>query len=185
MEQITPWPITITRVNLSDKCDLETIKTELFNLHCLTDGDDRGQSYVLKEFIPEIIQLRDEVITPLVMEYSKNIFGYDIPEIVVETSGKWLKENEGLFPHYHPGSCISAIFYPEPTKQGLNFFDPRTNACRGYPRSIREKHFKAHGISPAAGDLYIFPSYLQHSVSHVMEDLRLSLLNEYYLKFDL
>jgi hypothetical protein len=103
----------------------------------------------------------------------------------METNAKWIKQGEGLYPHYHPGSCISAIFYPTDSKSGLNMFDPRVNACRGYPKEIRNNFMTTYQLSPEAGDLVIFPSYVQHSVSHVEEEVRLSLLTEYYLRKNL
>lgn len=186
MRYYHPWEIKIAHFNVKDLIDLDAVRDEIVYLHCLTEGDDRGQSYVTPDFIPHILKMRDELITPRVQQYVKETWDYDMAlPINVETSGKWIKEGEGLFPHYHPGSCVSALFYPDDSKSGLAMFDPRGNACRGYPRPIRDKFFRAHGISPVAGEVFIFPSYIQHSVTHVKEDMRLSLLSEYYMAEDL
>jgi hypothetical protein len=182
MKYVEPWSTQLAHFNVADLVDLGALRDEIFNLHCLTEGDDPGQKWITSEFVPEIIRMRDELITPRVIQYAKELWDYDIPKIEVETSGKWIPEGEGLFPHVHGGSCISTIFYPSPTNFGLSFFDPRSNAGRGYPKEIRDRFFKAFPIVPAAGDIWIFPSYLQHSVSHVQENVRLSMLCEYYLR---
>ncbi|MNF92414.1 hypothetical protein D3C84_750580 [compost metagenome] len=61
----------------------------------------------------------------------------------------------------------------------MMIYDPRGNASRGYPRAIRDDHFSPYAVFPKAGDLYIMPSFLQHYVPTVKDDLRLSLINDY------
>lgn len=185
MNYVVPWKDTLAVNNLKDIVDLEALRDELFNLSLMTDNEDETQEFVNADLFPEIIRTRDNIITPMVTQYALDIFEYAIPEIIVETNAKWIKEGEGLFPHFHPGSCLSAIFYPGDSDSGLNIFDPRGNACRGYPKPIRNRFMSAYRLSPKAGDLVILPSYLQHSVSYVKEEVRLSLLHEYYLRSDL
>lgn len=185
MEYFQPWQITMAKVNVCDRFNIDDLADEVYNLSIMTDNEDNTQEFVSEEFIPTIVRLREEVIVPAVRQYAKEVWGYEIPEIDFECNAKWIKEGEGLFPHYHPGSCISVIFYPTDSDSGLNMFPPHVNACRGYPRPIRNKHMGTVSISPRKGDFYIFPSYLQHSVSYVQEQVRLSLLHEFYLRHDL
>lgn len=171
--------------NMSDRIDTEALRDEIFNLSLMTNNEDQDQEFILVEMVPLIINLRDQIVIPLVKQYMKDNFEYDLVDFDVDTNAKWIQRGEGLYPHYHPGSVMSAIIYPSDSVSGLNLFDPRGNACRGYPRSMRTKAFGTKHISPKAGDIYIFPSYLQHSVSHVVEDDRLSLLHEFYVRNDL
>ncbi|MNF96557.1 hypothetical protein D3C85_233940 [compost metagenome] len=177
---IQPWKIEMCHLNVAHCIDLEALRDEIAALSIMTEQEDGGQRFVNNDLCPNIIHLRDDLITPAVVNYAHTCWGYEIEEMRGETNAKWIKEGEGLFPHFHPGSQMSAIFYPDDAPTGLNMFDPRGNACRGYPKPIRNNHMGMVQISPKAGDIWIFPSYLQHSVSHVKEDTRLSLLTEYY-----
>lgn len=185
MEYIRPWEIVIAKFNVKDCIDIKQLQDEVLNLSVMTDNEDENQSFVNADFVPGIIRLRDEVIVPRVQQYMREVFDYALEKFDVDTNAKWIKEGEGLFPHYHPGSVMSAIVYPTDSKSGLNFHDPRGNACRGYPRSMRSKAFGVRSIDPQEGDVYIFPSYLQHSVSYVKEEVRLSMLHEFYIRHDL
>lgn len=185
MEYIKPWEMVVARSNMRDQIDTNELRDEIFNLSLLTDNEDEKQEFICEELIPTIFKLRDTIVIPLVKQYMKDIFDYDLVDFDVDTNAKWIKEGEGLYPHYHPGSVMSAIIYPTGSANGLNLFDPRGNACRGYPRKMRTKAFGVKNISPEAGDIYIFPSYIQHSVSHVTEETRLSLLHEFYVRNDL
>jgi len=185
MNIIHPWKIQLGHFNLATDfgIDVNELNNEVFMLNNMATDEDIDQKFLDPELIPILMHTRDQIITPKVCEYSNEVFEYDITgRYEVETNAKWIPEGEGLFPHYHPGSCISAIVYPSDSVSGLNMFDPRVNACRGYPKEIRDKFFSTVKITPRAGDVYIFPSYIQHSVSYVKEDVRLSLLHEYYLR---
>lgn len=181
MEYIQPWKTEIARVNVADQFDMAALAEETFTLYSMTNGEDDSQKKLDPAIFPVMLKMRDEVITPLVKEFALRCFNSDMAGFYVETNGKWIPDGEGLYPHYHPGSVISAIVYPSDSDNGMTMFDPRGNACRGYPKPMRHAHFGNHCISPRAGDVYIFPSYIQHSVPHVTEEVRLSLLHEYYV----
>ncbi|MNO14058.1 hypothetical protein D3C76_36980 [compost metagenome] len=185
MDYIQPWKTEIAHFNVADRFDMATYAEEVFLLFNMTSGEDASQVKVSPEILPIILEMRDSIITPAVNEFAQRCFGTALSEFYVETNGKWIEGGEGLYPHYHPGSVISAICYPSDSANGLNMFDPRGNACRGYPKPMRQAHFGNYRISPKAGDVFIFPSYIQHSVTHVTEEMRLSLLHEYYAVKDL
>lgn len=184
MELIQPWKTEIARINLADQFDMAAFAEETFTLYSMTDGEDDSQRAIDPALFPVMLGMR-EVITQHVLEFSRQCFDTDIKDFYVETNGKWIEPGEGLYPHFHPGSVLSAICYPQDSTNGMTMFDPRGNACRGYPKPMRKHHFGNYCISPKAGDVYIFPSYIQHSVAHVTEEMRLSLLHEYYVVNDL
>lgn len=186
METLSLWATPIVRINVADKYDMDSFADETFALFSMTGGDDDRQTVVTKDIFPTILSMRDDFITGAVKQYVKDHFDYEMTDHFVDTNGKWIEPGEGLFPHYHPGSVISVICYPSDSKDGMTMFDPRGNACRGYTKKMRNsKHFANFKISPKAGDIFIFPSYVQHSVAHVKDDIRLSLLHEYYIVTDL
>lgn len=180
---IEPWRSVIGHFNMGGLINMADFYQEAFTLNAMVGGEDVTQGALEREMFPLLLGSRDEIITPAVRQYAKGLWEYDIDgRFEVETNAKWIPEGEGLFPHYHAGSCISVIVYPQDSVSGLNVFDPRGHACRGYPKEIRDKFFAVHRISPKAGDVFIFPSYMQHSVSYVQEDVRMSVLHEYYLR---
>ena len=181
MEIIQPWKTEIARINVRDQFDMEAFSNEVFMMYSMTQGEANSQEKINAENFPVTMDMRDNLITPLVQKFAKRCFDTTLDDFYVETNGKWIEPGEGLFPHYHPGSVVSAICYPCDSNNGMTMFDPRGNACRGYPKPMRQAHFGNFTISPRAGDIFIFPSYIQHSVPHVTEDIRLSLLHEYYV----
>lgn len=183
MNMIEPWRSVIGHFNISHLFNMEQYYQEAFTLNQMATDEDVTQSFLDKDLFPLLLGSRDEIITPAVRAYAQSLWEYDIQgRFEVETNAKWIPQGEGLYPHYHAGSCISVIVYPQDSASGLNVFDPRGHACRGYPKEIRDKFFAVHRISPKAGDVFIMPSYLQHSVSYVQEDVRMSVLHEYYLR---
>ena len=71
--------------------------------------------------------------------------------------------------HVHPGANVSGVYYVsappstlEPGDAGkISFYDPRPRA------TMAQLPFQAtrHRIAPTPGDMYLFPSWLEHSVS--------------------
>jgi uncharacterized protein (TIGR02466 family) len=75
--------------------------------------------------------------------------------------------SQGL--HVHPNAHISGVYYvsvppgaQEPGEAGkISFYDPRPRATMNQLpyQSTRQR------ITPSAGDMYLFPSWLEHSVA--------------------
>ncbi len=71
--------------------------------------------------------------------------------------------------HVHPSANISGVYYaaapPQTLEQGdagkISFYDPRPRA------TMAQLPFQAtrHRVAPVPGDMYLFPSWLEHSVS--------------------
>ena len=71
--------------------------------------------------------------------------------------------------HVHPGANVSGVYYVsappaalEPGDAGkISFYDPRPRA------TMAQLPFQAtrHRVAPTPGDMYLFPSWLEHSVS--------------------
>lgn len=179
MKLFEPWKTNIGYLNVKDKVDLTALANEIIELHCLTHDDDTKPFITDASVSPLTIQLRDNCITPAVKAYVKETMDFDLVNFRVDTFGKWFKTGQNLTAHLHGGTGITTIFYCADSKDSLISFDPRGNACRGYPRDIRDNHFGNFTISPKAGDIYILPSYVQHCIPTVDDDMRLSLVNDY------
>lgn len=71
--------------------------------------------------------------------------------------------------HVHPSANVSGVYYVaappstlEPGEAGkISFYDPRPRA------TMAQLPFQAtrHRVAPIPGDMYLFPSWLEHSVS--------------------
>jgi uncharacterized protein (TIGR02466 family) len=76
-------------------------------------------------------------------------------------------DTQGL--HVHPGANVSGVYYVsappaalEPGDAGkISFYDPRPRA------TMAQLPFQAtrHRVAPVPGDMYLFPAWLEHSVS--------------------
>ena len=76
--------------------------------------------------------------------------------------------------HVHPGAHVSGVYYVtapqaalEPGDGGkISFYDPRPRA------TMNQLPFQAtrHRIAPVPGDMYLFPSWLEHSVAAFQGD---------------
>ena len=71
--------------------------------------------------------------------------------------------------HVHPGANVSGVYYvsaPPATLQPgdvgkISFYDPRPRATMiQLPHQVNR-----HRVAPTPGDMYLFPSWLEHSVS--------------------
>lgn len=69
--------------------------------------------------------------------------------------------------HSHPEAILSAVFYvyaPLNMDGGvLTCYDPRWNAERGYPSSMKHA-FEPMDIIPATGRSVVIPSYVHHAI---------------------
>lgn len=180
MQLLTPWAIQIGRVNLKDLIDADAIATEIHTLHLVSPRESTTPYEVNEQEFPVICAARDTVIEKAVREFIVKVFAHSPKNLKIDTFGKAFEKYEGLDAHLHGNSNVTTVYYPYASDSGIRFFDPRGNASRGFPRSIRDSHFGELYIQPEAGDLLIVPSYVQHSVAHATEDVRLSLVNDFF-----
>ena len=182
-EYSQPWKTIISKMSVVDFVDLDALAGEIFTLDSEWDTDVGPNPSITSVLTPNIIKLRDEIITPAVLAYVNDIFDfeYDPSNLVVHTKGLTLRDNDYVGAHFHSAASFTTIFYPANSQAKLMLIDPRGNACRGYPRGVRKKHFDDIIIDPMAGDLYILPSYIAHQVTPVKSEFRTSLINDYFL----
>ena len=134
------------------------------------------------DVFPTLCHFRDEIVGPIVTEFIRKTFNVEPTDMRIDTFGKSFEKGEGLASHLHGNSMVTTVYYPEDTKAGLLATDPRFNAERGYPRPIRDNYFGDYYVAPKAGEIWIMPSYIQHSVETSTDDMRLSLVNDFTFK---
>jgi len=91
-------------------------------------------------------------------------------EIWANANGKYAYNNV----HNHPNSLLSGVYYVkvEGDCGDLLFFDPRKQASMTQPEFSERTQINSsiQSISPEAGTLIIFPSWLDHSVNQNLSD---------------
>jgi hypothetical protein len=177
---IEPWKTVIGKINISDRADMEMLAGEIFSIVTEWDTSIADNPGITEEDTPLIIHLRDEIIGPIARQFAIDSMDYDPGVMRCHTKGLTLVEGPGLGAHYHTNANLSTILYTGESDAKLLLLDPRNNACRGYPREIRNKHFANYIIYPKPGDLYLVPSYIAHEVTAVFGDIRASLINDFY-----
>lgn len=184
MDIIEPWRTRIARLNLKDQIeDYDGLINEVIAQNDLKRQGELEENVCDPNKTPLLYALRELIITPAVKRYAKEFYSYEINDDHLETTS-WLvygRHNEGMPLHNHAGAHLSTVLYLVANPGDLMMVDPRGQACRGYPVEIREKHFNLERIRPQDGDLYIFPSYVQHYVeAGDPNELRISLPIDYF-----
>ena len=177
MELIEPWKVTIGKLNVGNQFDLDEILNELLLMEHVVEENADDHVEILG---PNITLLRDTFITPAALDYVEKTMQHVKGFFSSNTWAVSLKDNKSLEVHIHSDSNITTVFYPMDSDTALVLVDPRGAACRGYPSAVRANHFGRLRITPRAGDLYIFPSYLQHYVVQTDNEFRLSLVTDYF-----
>ena len=121
----------------------------------------------------------------IIQNFLKKIFkdemGWKYNPNKIKISVMWsIINKKGSFniQHNHPNAYLSASYYVKVPKNSGNikFFDPRVQKNIRYPKIKNYTDISAPitEITPAEGDLLVFPSYLYHSVAeNLSEDERI------------
>ena len=103
--------------------------------------------------------------------------GWDLETQVVKITGMWAIINtKGAFneKHHHGNSALSAAYYVKAEKDAGNivFFDPRQANVFHHPisKAVNSINAQVQSITPKAGTLVLFPSYVEHKVNPNLSD---------------
>ena len=106
-----------------------------------------------------------------------NDMGWDLQTQEVKISNMWAIINtKGSLnqKHHHSNSDLSAAYYVSAEKNcgDIVFYDPRSARVYKHPIAKNPNILNAtiNSISPEAGMLVLFPSYLEHSVNPNLSD---------------
>lgn len=117
----------------------------------------------LKNFVDEI---------SLIIGMAVKEMGWDLEIQAVKITSMWaIINNKDAFneKHHHGNSSLSAAYYVKAEKDAGNivFFDPRQANVFHHPVSKKPNELNAQvqSVSPKAGTLVLFPSYLEHKVN--------------------
>ena len=125
----------------------------------------------------EGFDLKNESLKNFINEISNKIgvavgdMGWDLDAQVVRITSMWaIINNKGAFneKHHHGNSSLSAAYYvkAENNAGDIVLFDPRQANVFHHPisKEVNSLNCQVQSITPKAGTLVLFPSYLEHKV---------------------
>ncbi len=167
-------PVWIDQIN-----NFETINNELkdyINQEKEKNPDGVKKSNV-KGWHSEGFDLKNEKLKRFINEISNNIgaavkdMGWDLESQLVRITNMWAiinKEKAFNEKHHHGNSALSAAYYvkAEDNAGDIIFFDPRQANVFHHPTSkeANSLNCQVQSVTPKAGTLVLFPSYLEHKV---------------------
>ena len=165
---------------LNDAITKEAPKIEQFDLAGKRwSGRHYPNGYTSYGSLSELFQLSSTfarlrvLLDAQVRKFAREL-GFDARTGRPEMSNCWLNVNRrGALhtSHLHPHSVLSGSYYVKvPAKSGnIKFEDPRAGLFMNRP-STRDPQGAYHSITPRAGDIILFESWLRHEVEPNFSD---------------
>ena len=167
-------PVWIDQIN-----NFESINSELKNY--IYQEQEKNPDGVKKSnfngWQSEGFDLKNENLKNFINEISKNIgvavndMGWDLEAQLVKITSMWaiINKNKAFNErHHHGNSALSAAYYVKAENNAGNivFFDPRQANVFHHPsaKKANDLNGQIKSITPKAGTLVLFPSYLEHKV---------------------
>ncbi len=169
-----------TPIWINEISNHENINTELKNY--IYDQREKNPDGAKKSNVngwhSEEFDLKNENLKNFISEISKIIgnsikdMDWDLETQVVKITSMWsIVNNKGAFneKHHHGNSALSAAYYVKAEQNAGNivFYDPRQANVFHHPTSkeVNSINAQVQSVTPKAGTLVLFPSYLEHKVN--------------------
>ena len=167
-------PIWITEIN-----NYESINSELKNyIYQEKEKNIQGtKKSNVNGWHSDDFDLKNENLKNFITEISKNIgstikdMNWDLETQLTKITSMWaIINHKDAFneKHHHGNSALSAAYYVKAEQNAGNivFFDPRQSNVFHHPSSKEVNNINAQvqSVTPKAGTLVLFPSYLEHKV---------------------
>ena len=167
-------PVWIDQIN-----NFESVNSELKNY--IYKEQEKNPDGIKKSnfngWHSEGFDLKNENLKNFINEISKfigvavNDMGWDLEAQIVKITNMWaiINKNKAFNErHHHGNSSLSAAYYVKAEKNAGNivFFDPRQANVFHHPsaKKANDLNGQIKSITPKAGTLVLFPSYLEHKV---------------------
>ena len=183
-----PTPISITEVSLMPN-DLEKLMAIYDNKDNWSLGGSGNYNSIETDIFRNILGNNSNLYNKIQKEinlFTSNILG---EEPTLKTTQSWLNFNPTGTKHdihSHSNSIVSGIFYLRTNDKtgNLNFHKPggKSNLIENEIKTFNKYNFEWMFFTPVSGQLFLFPSYLPHSVGiNQSEITRISLsFNTFY-----
>ena len=168
-------PVWINEINNS-----ENINTELKNyIYKEKEKNPEGaKKSNVNGWHSDEFDLKNENLKNFISEISKNIesaikdMNWDLETQIAKITSMWsIINNKDAFneKHHHGNSALSAAYYVKAEQNAGNivFYDPRQANVFHHPTSkqVNGVNAQVQSVTPKAGTLVLFPSYLEHKVN--------------------
>jgi uncharacterized protein YvpB len=182
------WPTNILIGNIKNVDLVDSISQHILQNYNLENMEisDLSDRNIFKED-SYFDDFKKNVVEPCFDDWIKQILKsslYDFKNFHLKAwfSGSQIGYN--MVNHNHANASLSAVFYLiiEGNKNGdVFFFDPRTNANRGYKEEPWDKLFQPFIFEPKSYSFVVFPSFLYHQVTPFNGNIRLAIPVDLYL----
>ena len=173
-------PVWIDQINNFESINSELKKYIYQEYEKNPDGIKKSN---LNGWHSEGFDLKNENLKNFISEISKNIgtavndMGWDLESQIVKITNMWaiINKNKAFNErHHHGNSALSAAYYVKAENNAGNivFFDPRQANVFHHPtaKKANDLNGQVRSITPKAGTLVLFPSYLEHKVEENLSD---------------
>ena len=173
-------PVWIDQINNFESINSELKKYIYQEYEKNPDGIKKSN---LNGWHSEGFDLKNENLKNFISEISKNIgtavndMGWDLEAQIVKITNMWaiINKNKAFNErHHHGNSALSAAYYVKAENNAGNivFFDPRQANVFHHPaaKKANDLNGQVKSITPKAGTLVLFPSYLEHKVEENLSD---------------
>ena len=167
-------PVWIDQINNFESINSE-LKKYIYQEH--EKNPDGVKKSNLNGWHSDGFDLKNENLKNFISEISKNIgtavndMGWDLESQIVKITNMWaiINKNKAFNErHHHGNSSLSAAYYVKAEENAGNivFFDPRQANVFHHPsaKKANDLNGQIKSITPKAGTLVLFPSYLEHKV---------------------
>lgn len=175
-----PWRTQIGQQFISGLDGTRAIG-EIFSSPSMDQHGQDEQEIISDSHTPYLWGIREDVIVPAALQYSRDCWGYEIEQKTLSYHS-WVAHghnNAGIEPHIHGHSLLTSVLYLAGAPGELTLMDPRGSACRAYPTQVRRHHFANHQIMPETGMLVLFPCYIAHYVLPHPGEFRVALITDF------
>lgn len=158
--------------------DLEPVAAACLELEKTSSSVSKSNVGGWQSDIIRLDQRPYDVLLPHILGCLKGIVDYAGYKKNYTIVNSWININRSLCsnsPHVHPGSTVSGVVYIRvPENSGkINFINPARIAIAGYVDEFaiegeipRGPNSELWHFEPVAGDLLLFPSWLEHYVEN-------------------
>ena len=163
VEQKQLWPTTIFNLKL-ENLDNDKIKSEVLK------RETKGQGFQFNPVQGGGWQSNKSLLGGL-DSYASNL--EPLRKSIVESVNNIARKGQCTMPHIHEEASWSAVYYVTPTEDGILYLkDPRTQeAMDASHRFLKQPYSNVIGKRPFdAGELILFPSWLEHGVAPSSKD---------------
>lgn len=179
---IQPWTPTIQELAVDPELIQPLLEEALLQPKGASTNLANLDTPVSKKAAPKLHAFVHDDVKTALLNYLK-MYYHTVPNHLDCKS--WVRvtvDGSGLTIHEHAGAHLTCIVYLEGNGGDVIFQDPRGNAGRSYPMSVRNQHFQPLSFEAKPGRVLIFPSYLFHYVEKHTPSLRAVLTTDVFIK---